>query len=138
LLNILDLTETDTGTAMQEKQKHIERATDPRAFARIALFNGPYQKKVLTDYTVNVSMGGLFIETNHILPVDTELLVKFKLPNIDRIISCKSRVAWVNGADSLKKENLPSGMGIQFLDLPQEDMHAVRIFIDKGELIPTW
>lgn len=123
---------------MSEKQEYSERRTDPRFLARIAIFNGPYQKEVVTNYTVNVSSGGLFVETAKILPVDTMLLVKFKLPDMDTVIVSKSRVAWTNEPDCPKKPALPSGMGIQFLDLSLDDMHAIRLFIDKGELVPTW
>ena len=119
-------------------QTHIERRSDPRYLARIAIFNGPYQKELVTDYTVNVSTGGLFIETPQILPVNTQLLVKFKLPDMDSVITCKSRVAWTNEPPVFKKPSLPPGMGIQFIDLSLDDMHAIRIFLDKGELLPTW
>jgi len=123
---------------MTEKQAHIERLSDPRFLARIAIFNGPSQKELMTDYSVNVSSGGLFIETVKILPVDTQLVVKFKLPGMDNVITCKSRVAWVNEPGALKKPALPQGMGLQFLDLSLDDMHAIRLFIDQGELVPTW
>lgn len=123
---------------MTENDNHIERQADPRFQARIAIFNGRYQKELVTDYTVNVSTGGVFIETAKILPVDTLLVVKFKLPDMDRIITCRSRVAWTNGPDELRKPSIPHGMGIQFIDLSLEDMHAIRLFIDKGKLVPTW
>jgi len=119
-------------------QTHIERRSDPRYLARIAIFNGPYQKELVTDYSVNMSTGGLFIETQKILPIDTQLMVKFKLPDKESIITCKSRVAWTNEPPLLKKPSLPPGMGIQFVDLSLDDMHAIRQFLDKGELLPTW
>ena len=123
---------------MPEIEEQSKRRPDPRFSARIAIFNGPYQKELVTNYTVNVSSGGLFIETIKILPVDTLLLVKFKLPNMETVIVSKSRVAWINEPDCPKKPALPPGMGIQFLDLSLDDMHAIRLFLDKGELVPTW
>lgn len=123
---------------MSEKHEYIERRSDPRFLARIAIFNGPSLKELVTDYSVNVSTGGLFIETSKILPLGTMLMVKFKLPDIESVITCKSRVAWTNDPPNLKKPALPQGMGIQFLDLSLDDMHAIRHYIDKGELIPTW
>jgi uncharacterized protein (TIGR02266 family) len=123
---------------MPETVAQSNERPDPRFLARIAIFNGPYQKELVTNYSVNVSSGGLFIETVKILPVDTLLLVKFKLPNMETVIVSKSRVAWINEPDSPKKPTLPPGMGIQFLDLSLDDMHAIRLFLDKGELVPTW
>jgi uncharacterized protein (TIGR02266 family) len=119
-------------------QTQVEKRSDPRFMARIAIFNGPYQKELLTDYTVNVSSGGLFIETSKILPVDTLLMIKFKLPDVETAISCKARVAWTNEADAPKKPSFPPGMGIQFLDLTQDDMHAIRMFVDRNELVAIW
>jgi uncharacterized protein (TIGR02266 family) len=119
-------------------QTQVEKRSDPRFMARIAIFNGPYQKELLTDYTVNVSSGGLFIETSKILPVDTLLMIKFKLPDVETAISCKARVAWTNEGDAPKKPSFPPGMGIQFLDLTQDDMHAIRMFVDRNELVAIW
>ncbi len=123
---------------MFANQTHIERRSDPRYLARIAIFNGPYQKELVTDYTVNVSTGGLFLETAKILPVDTLLTLKFKLPDMDSVITCNSRVAWTNEPPVFKKPSLPPGMGIQFIDLSLDDLHAIRQFLNKGELLPTW
>jgi uncharacterized protein (TIGR02266 family) len=123
---------------MTETKPHIQRETDPRFLARIAIFSGPFKRELVTDYTVNVGTGGVFIETAKILPVDTQLQIKFKLPAMERIITCSARVAWTNDADAPKKPALPPGMGIQFLNLSQDDMYAIRVYIDRGQLVPTW
>jgi uncharacterized protein (TIGR02266 family) len=88
----------------------------------------------MTNYTVNVSTGGVFIEADKILPVDTALLIKFKLPDDDIIITCKARVAWTNKPGELKKHSLPPGMWIQFLDLSLDNLQAIRNFLQKGDL----
>jgi uncharacterized protein (TIGR02266 family) len=92
----------------------------------------------MSNYSVNMSTGGVFIETVNILPVDTSLVVKFKLPDNDAIITCKARVAWINETGLLRKFSLPPGMGLQFLDLSLNDMHAIRDYLNKGEIQPTW
>ena len=123
---------------MSAKQEQPEKRTDPRYLARIAIFNGPYQKEIVTDYSINMSAGGVFMETTKILPVDTAVIVKFNLPNSDKIIVSKARVAWTNEPDAIKKASLPPGMGLQFLDLSFENMNTIRTFLDKGEFVPTW
>lgn len=123
---------------MPVNQKQPEKLTDPRYKARIAVFNGPYQKELLTNYTVNISTGGLFLETSKILPIDTSLIVKFQLPHSDAVIVSKARVAWTNDPVALKKPSFPPGMGLQFLDLSLENLHTIRAFLDKGEFVPTW
>jgi uncharacterized protein (TIGR02266 family) len=116
----------------------LDTRANPRYLTRIAIFYGPYQKKILTDYSINMSTGGVFIESSMILPEDTELTVKFNLPNSDTIISVSARVAWVNDPLELKKASLPPGMGLQFINLSIEDMHTIRTFLDTGEFMPTW
>lgn len=119
-------------------QLSLEKRSNPRFIARIAIFHGPYQKKILTDYSVNMSTGGVFIESSMILPEGTEVTVKFNLPNSDTVIVTKARVAWVNDLSSLKKPSLPPGMGLQFLDLSLQDLHSIRVFLDAGNIQPTW
>ena len=85
-----------------------------------------------------MSTGGVFIESGMILPEDSDLTVKFKLPNSDNIIVAKAIVAWVNDPSSLKKPSLPPGMGLQFLDLSLEDLHTIRAFLIEGNFQPTW
>ena len=111
---------------------------NPRYLTRIAIFYGPFQKKILTDYSINLSTGGVFIESSMILPEDTELTVKFNLPDSDTIITTNARVAWINDPDNIKKASLPPGMGLQLLDLSMEDLHTIRTFLDTGEFMPTW
>jgi|SRR6185369_10786338 len=116
----------------------LDGRANPRYLTRIAIFYGLYQKKIMTDYSINLSTGGVFIESSMILPEGTELTVKFNLPDSDIIINVKARVAWVNDPLELKKASLPPGMGLQFLTLSMEDMYTIRSFLDNGELMPTW
>lgn len=116
----------------------LDNRVNPRYLTRIAIFYGPYQKQILSDYSINISTGGIFIESSTILPEDTELTVKFNLQESDTIIVVKSRVAWTNDPGSLKKTSLPPGMGLQFLDLSTEDMYAIRKYLNKGDFVPTW
>jgi len=123
---------------VSSKRTKTEKRSNPRYLSRIAIFHGLYQKQILTDYSINISSGGLFIETNEILPENTELTVKFNLPDSDNIIVAKARVAWTNDHDSLKKTSLPPGMGLLFLDLSIEDMHTIREVLYKKKFVPTW
>lgn len=115
-----------------------ERRIYRRYLARIAIFYGLYQNDLLTDYSINISTGGVFIETRKILPEGTEVTVKFNLPNSDIIIVAKARVAWTNDPGFLKKETLPPGMGLQFIDLSLDDVHTIRTHLENGKFAPTW
>lgn len=123
---------------MSEPSGLLAEKSDPRFMARIAIFNSLDQTRIMSNYSVNLSTGGVFIETDKILPVDTLLVVKFKLPDNEPIVTCKARVAWINEPGNLRKYSLPPGMGLQFIDLSLNNLHAIRHHLDKGNLVPTW
>lgn len=100
----------------------------PRVDARLNLRYGEEQN-LLNNYSVNLSTGGVFIETENILSPDTALCVEFMLPESREKIACKGRVAWVNHPDKILNPALPVGMGIQFLDLNESNLAVLREYI---------
>jgi len=110
----------------------------PRIVAQLKIHFGIEPQMLLTDYSVNISTGGVFLRTKNLLPADTPLLLEFFLPNLASRIQCQGRVAWVNTPKNAKKPQLPPGMGIQFLDLSLEYMYAIREFIKQQCLAPQW
>lgn len=124
---------------MSENSERSALDNEPRHKAKLAVYYfANEQRNLMANYSVNISSGGVFLETVRILPVDTMLIVKFKLPHTDPIITCNARVAWTNEPEGLSKFNLPPGMGLQFLDLPPENLRVIRDFLNKGDLTPTW
>jgi uncharacterized protein (TIGR02266 family) len=114
-----------------------ERAA-PRIVARLRISYGTGTQHLLSNYSVNLSTGGVFLECDQPLPEDTPLTLEILLPARDTRIRCRGRVAWVNDPEKRKKDTLPPGMGLQFLDLSLDDMHAIREFIDREYLTPSW
>ncbi|WP_243373362.1 PilZ domain-containing protein [Geotalea sp. SG265] len=115
-----------------------EQKVETRYEVRIAIFRGTNEKRLLRGYSVNMSIGGLYLETADLLPVETLLHVEFKLPGKEYPIACRAKVAWTNGPDTPKKAALPTGMGIQFLTLSIDDMHTIRDFLTHYKCVPTW
>jgi uncharacterized protein (TIGR02266 family) len=95
-------------------------------------------EKFLSNYTVNLSTGGVFIVSPDLLPVDSQLNIEFVLPDNGKTIKCSARVAWINHPESLTNKTLPVGMGLQFLGLSLDDMDSVRQFIKNQTLLPEW
>ena len=111
----------------------------PRIRARLQIHHGPEFRNLLTGYSVNISTGGVFLETEQILPQDTALALEFNLPSSPpRAVRCRGRVAWVNRPDQILNPRLPAGMGLQFLDLSLKDLESVREFIKSQCLSPSW
>jgi len=113
--------------------KVVERAA-PRMPVRMQVMHG--NQKRLADYTVNLSTGGLFLETNHPLTQDEPLSLEFNLPGKEGPVTCRGLVAWVNSEESPCNPNLPPGMGIKFVDLDLENLHQIRAFLQNGAADP--
>jgi uncharacterized protein (TIGR02266 family) len=111
---------------------------EQRFSARLRVFYGTLSHDLLSDYSIDLSSGGLFLATDYPLPADTPLRMEFSLPTSETTIRCNARVAWVNNVRQVKKSALPSGMGVQFLDLTLADMDAIREYIKNVNLEPAW
>jgi len=66
----------------------------------------------LVSYSLNLSKGGLFLETEDLHPVGTELTVRFSIPGAKHQIETQAKVMWVRRAAS--SDGLPTGLGLQF------------------------
>ena len=123
--------------AVRRLLKVAERGAQ-RFSAQLRVHYGASSHDLLSDYSIDLSTGGLFLATDHPLPADTPLKMEFLLPTSETAIHCNARVAWVNDAKQLKKATLPIGMGVQFLDLSLADMDAIRKYIKNVNLEPDW
>jgi len=116
----------------------LEQRFEPRYRTKIAIFYGSGDRQLMTDYSINMSTGGIFIETSRPMPQDSTLFVRFFLPVSNTHITCRTKVAWTNEPGNIRSKGLPTGMGLQFLDLPLEKIHSIREFINEGGIEPEW
>ena len=78
----------------------------------------------LTDYTANLSLGGMFIRTDNPLELDTRFRLSFRLPEDDRTIDTIAVVRW-RVAPGTSGPMTP-GMGVRFETLSPGDRRAVE------------
>lgn len=83
----------------------------------------------ISEYTMNISKGGMFISTRNPLAVGTEIELKFHIPGREVPFTIEGEVAWVTPYD--RKSNLIPGMGIRFKKISEEDRRAFESFIEK-------
>jgi len=69
----------------------------------------------ITDYTYNLSKGGLFIQTSLPLDVGTRVRLRLTVPNGEAPFGVDGVVKWV--ATMRDKDKHPPGMGIEFIDI---------------------
>lgn len=117
---------------------NITNRVMPRTNARLRIHFGVGAQQLLTDYSVNLSAGGMFIETLEPFAADTPLTLEFNLPGNPQAIHCRGRVAWVNHDEQPASPALPPGIGVQFIDLSLDDVRALRTFLAKSVLEGSW
>jgi len=89
----------------------------------------PGPDKKMTGTLFDISVGGLFIETKDLLPVDTRLQLEFQLKQGSRFFKCQGRVAWIKMPGSQKKGDTPTGMGVEFIEINKLDIMAIQAWI---------
>lgn len=90
---------------------------------------GTDHDKMFHGFLSDISVGGVFLETDRLLPVDTELYLEFQLDQNTQFKKCKGRVAWFNQKGSLKKGYPSTGMGIQFTEIQKLDILSIQAWI---------
>ncbi|MGZ5748044.1 MAG: TIGR02266 family protein [Caldimonas sp.] len=70
----------------------------------------------LVSYSINLSKGGIFLETSSPLPIGEHVSLKFDVPGVGPL-EVNGTVAWVRTGTL---DGLPDGMGVQFDQLDQQ------------------
>jgi uncharacterized protein (TIGR02266 family) len=128
----------DEFLSLVSRHLELDVRDDKRLKAQIRVYYGTAPQKLLSEFSVDLSAGGLYVQTDFPLDVDESLTLRLTLPGQQSMVSCNARVAWVNQKEHPRKPELPPGMGIQFVDLSLEDMKSIRRFLEHNELEPSW
>lgn len=112
-----------------------ERREHPRVgIAMPVRYRGIRQSSdsAINAITRDISRGGIRILVDEFISVFTRLVVEISIPSVIRPIKVVSKVAWV-----CKR---PYGdqyeVGMQFIDIPQEDRRDIFEFVDKSSRKP--
>jgi uncharacterized protein (TIGR02266 family) len=79
------------------------------------------------SFIMNMSTGGAFIKTSHLLPVDAEFSLNLQLPGDTEIMTIPGRVVWTKSVSSAS----PAGMGIQFTNVSPHHHKKLADFVEK-------
>ena len=99
------------------------RRTDPRYSRRLDVEVIAGEQKCAAT-TVNISLGGLFVETTEAFPLQTRLQVRFQIPTQPESIEVAGEVRWVEPGGPEQ----PSGMGVRFQGLRAREVWALNRF----------
>ena len=83
----------------------------------------------ITDWAVNISRGGIFINTRNPLSVGTTVRLIISLPDTSFPFDLAGRVMRVNEFDN--PSNQVPGMGIEFVDVDDEKRARIGRFVER-------
>lgn len=83
----------------------------------------------ITDWAVNISRGGIFINTRKPLAVGTTVRLIISLPDTPFPFDLVGRVTRINEFDN--PSNQVPGMGIEFVDVDNEKRERIERFVDR-------
>lgn len=69
----------------------------------------------VTEYTHNISRGGLFIRTTRMLSEGTEFLFNLHVPGFEEPVELRGRVAWIRTEEDAARSGEAAGMGVRFI-----------------------
>ena len=81
------------------------------------------QGRDFKSYILDVSIGGVFIETNDRFPKGTDLLLKFSLPNQPQPFTLSGKIAWSS----------PKGFGVKFDKVTPIQGDILKSFIEQKD-----
>jgi type IV pilus assembly protein PilZ len=110
------------GREADRVQTIVERRVSPRAPVTVRVDYSTVDA-MFSEFTRNINEGGLFIESESLLPLDEQVQLQFQLPGVDDPFKVSGRVAWIReaGIDG------PPGMGVEFENLDAD----ARLRIDE-------
>ena len=89
------------------------------------LINANYevQNKDYKSYLLDISIGGVFIETSEKFTVGETINLNFSLPNYEKPFKLTGTIAWGS----------PRGFGVKFEGIPSQEGEILRSFVEQNE-----
>jgi Tfp pilus assembly protein PilZ len=85
------------------------------------LINANYsiQGNNFKSYILDISIGGVFIETNERVPVGENITLNFSLPSLPQPLTMSGKIAWSG----------PQGFGVKFESVPSPQGSAIKEYV---------
>jgi uncharacterized protein (TIGR02266 family) len=88
------------------------------------LINANYQIRgsQFRSYILDISIGGVFVETRDRLKVGETVVLNFTLPEATKPFSVTGKIAWSG----------PQGFGVKFERLDQQEGNAIKSYVEEN------
>lgn len=131
-----EIISSSINTSKQEARSE-RRQKNKRLKTKLQVYFGPTKKTILSGFSVDISAGGLFLQTDYPFQENDEMRLIFTLPNLNKSISCDAKVAWTNVEEQLR-QGIPNGVGLEFVHLSLQDLISISKFIEDQEIEGVW
>jgi type IV pilus assembly protein PilZ len=117
---------------MGKRKKDTERRKYPRVpLSLLIQYRFDTLEDFLSEYSTNISIGGMFIRTEKPKDEGTLVYLQFYLRDGAKLIEGLGRVVRVNPADSAG-DQAAAGMGIEFVNFDEESMELIRQIVERN------
>jgi uncharacterized protein (TIGR02266 family) len=104
----------------------VEHRRSDRRYERRVEIDLIHEGTTLSTHTRNISLGGLFLETDRSLPFGAKVGLKFRVPTQTEAIEVEGQVRWLEMDDGQVR-----GIGIRFEGLRARDVWALNKFFES-------
>lgn len=87
---------------------------------------------LFSEFARDINEGGLFIETEEPLPLETPIHLQFRLPGSAEPVRARGRVVWTSPPETQGR----TGMGVEFDGLAPEDLRRIDALIQRLRIDP--
>jgi hypothetical protein len=85
------------------------------------------KNKFLHNHGKDISVSGVKIQSNILLPVDTLLKIDFKLKTLEKEITALGKVKWIK----ILIEDKSYEAGVEFVDTPGEAIKKLKFYLSQ-------
>jgi uncharacterized protein (TIGR02266 family) len=78
-----------------------------------------WQNEKYRGKSLDISSGGLYVESAEDVSVGTIVQLSFTLPGTSSIVDCQGVIVWLNRRPNTLKSHYPTGFGVRFHNLPR-------------------
>jgi len=117
---------------MGKHKKDADRRRYPRVpLSLLIQYRFDTLEDFLSEYSTDISIGGMFIRTDKPKDEGTLVYLQFYLRDGAKLIEGLGRVVRVNPAESAGDETA-AGMGIEFVNFDEESMELIRQIVERN------
>ena len=111
------MTNLNRRAGMEDKRREKRIKEENKLICEILSCNNNLKhKKIFYTLTKDISLGGVNIQTDTFLPIDTVVKIELSLPKMHKIVCVKGKVKW---AKSLYSDEVFE-LGLEFVDTPPD------------------